>query len=144
MHVIWPLQDVKLYPWHPLHAVTACRGVSESRCLRFHPPPATICLIYDDAHVSDQGCHISNISLIGRECLTSLVNVARYYCVMEQDNGSARKSTFFTRHIYCKYGCVKWCYTQLNPGVLYIDVTTSGLSKRLCTPLGRSYGHLTI
>ena len=26
----------------------------------FDLPPATICLIYDDAHVSDQGCHISN------------------------------------------------------------------------------------
>ena len=51
-----------------------------------------------------------------------LINVARYYGVMEQDMAGARKSTFFTRHIYCKNGNVKLCYTHLYPRVLYIDI----------------------
>ena len=59
MHVIWQL----LYQvCHLVVPFACCYGTprSESRGLRFHPSPATICLIYDDAHVSDQGCHISN------------------------------------------------------------------------------------
>ena len=36
-----------------------------------------------------------------------LINVARYYGVMERDTAGARKTSFLTRHIYCKNGGVK-------------------------------------
>ncbi len=68
-----------------------CYGTprSESSSFIFTLPPATICLIYDDAHVSDQGCHISNWPegsawpslLIGRD----------YSHRRGCDNGGARK-----------------------------------------------------
>ena len=118
------------------------RGEVTSRTLHFHPSTS-----HHLPNIWWRPCFrpgVSYIKLTGRECLTSLVNVARYCCVMKRDNSNARKSTFFTRHIYCKNGGVKWWCTQPTPGVLYIDVTRSGLSKWLCTLLGRSYGHLTI
>jgi len=111
----------------------------------FDLSPATICLIYDSMFPTRGVIYQTD----RKGVLELLINVARYYCVMERDNSSARKSTFITRHIYCKNGGVKWWYTWLNPGVLYIDVTTSGLSKRLTTvhspgPIIWTFNDLTI
>jgi hypothetical protein len=36
------------------------------------------------------------------------INVAQYYCVMEQDMAGARKSTYFTRHINCKMAVLSY------------------------------------
>ena len=93
------------------------KGRSRPKPFIFTLPPATICLIYDDAHVSDQGCHISNWP--EGSAWPSLTMLRDTIAWWSEIIARARKSTFFTRHIYYKYGRVKWWCTQPTPGVLY-------------------------
>ena len=52
--------------------------------------------------------------------------------------------SFFTRHIYCKNGRVKWWCALFNLWVLYINMTRNVLSNWRCNLLSQSYEDLTI
>ena len=120
------------------------QGEVTSRTLHFHPSTS-----HRLPNIWWRLCFwpgVSYIKLTGRECLTSLVNVARYYCVMKRDNSNARKKLdkfeFLRDKPTGNMAHLSDDAPQPTPGVLYIDVTRSGLSKWQCTLLGRSYGHL--
>ena len=99
MHVIWPL-SYQVYHLVSTLCMLLWHAEERVQLLHFHPSTS-----HHLPNIWWRPCFwpgVSYIKLTGRECLTSLVNVARFCCVMKRDNSNARKSTFFTRHIYCK------------------------------------------